>query len=70
VIELVEVHQVAAADEPADEAQIGLVAGREDQAVLLAQEQRQRGLELAMEVEGAVQEPAPGAARTVPVQRA
>ena len=38
VVELVEVDHLAPADQPGDEAEVGLVAGGEDEAVFLAQE--------------------------------
>ena len=65
VVQLVEVDHLAAADEPGDQAEVGGVAGREDEAGFLAQELGQGVLELLVQVERAVQEPAAGAARAV-----
>jgi hypothetical protein len=61
VVELVEVDGITTADQAGDQAEVGGVAGREDEARLLAQELGQRGLELLMEVERSVQKPAAGA---------
>ena len=69
VVELVEVDDVAPADQPGDEAEVGGIAGREDEAGFLAQELGEGALELLVEVERAVQEPAAGAARAVPAER-
>ena len=69
MVELVQVHHVSAAHQPGDQSQIGGVPGGEDQAGLLAQELGQGRLELLVQVERAVQEPAAGAARAVPAQR-
>ena len=66
VVQLVEVDRLAPADQAGDEAEVGRVAGGEDQAGLLAQELGQRAFELLVQVERAVQEPAAGAARAVP----
>jgi hypothetical protein len=70
VVELVEEDHIAAADEPRNDAQIRLVARREDEARFLAEELRQLGFELLMEIQRAVQEPAPRAPRAVALQRA
>jgi hypothetical protein len=69
VVQLVEDDEVAAADEARDRPEVGLVAGREDEAGFLAQELRQVRLEPFMQVEGPVQEPAAGAARAVALER-
>ena len=66
VVELVEIDHLAPADQPGDEAEVGRVAGGEDQAGFLAQELGQGALELLVQVQRAVQEPAAGAARAVP----
>ena len=69
VVELVEVHHLAPADEPGDQAQIGRVSGREDETGLLAEELGESVLELLVQIERAVQKPAAGAARAIPAQR-
>ena len=68
VVELVQVDHLAAAHQARDQAEVGRVAGGEDEAGFLAQELGQGALELLVEVEGAVQEPAAGAPRAVPVE--
>ena len=69
VVQLVEVDDLAPADQTGDQAEVGRVAGRKDEAGFLAEEFGQRRLELLVEVERAVQEPAAGAARAVALQR-
>ena len=70
VVQLVEVDHLAAADQAGDQAEVGGVAGGEDEAGFLAQELGQGALELLVQVERSVQEPAAGAARAVAVERA
>ena len=69
MVELVQIDHFAAADEPGDEAEVGRVAGGEDQTGFLAQEFGQRVLELLVEVQRPVQEPAARTARAVPAER-
>src|SRR3989454_10711140 len=47
VVELVEEHEVAAAHQARNHSEVGLIAGREDETRLLAEELRQLDLELA-----------------------
>ena len=58
------------ADQGGDQAEVGVVAGGEDEAVFLAEKLGEGGLELLVQVERAVQEPAAGAAGAVAVQGA
>ncbi len=69
VVELVEEHHVPPAHQPRDEPQVGLIAGREDEAGLLAEELGQLPLESFVQVERPVQEAAAGTAGAVPLQR-
>ncbi len=69
VVELVEEHHVLAAHQAGNQPHVGVVAGGEDDAVFLAEEFGQRRFELKVEVEGPVQEPAPGTARPIALQR-
>src|SRR5439155_13791932 len=69
VVELVEEHDVATPHEARDQAEVRLVPRREDEAGFLAEELRQLGLELLVQVERAVQEAAAGAARAVALER-
>src|SRR5690606_9456566 len=57
VIQLVEVDSLTPADQAGDHAQVGPIAGGEDQGALLAEELGEGGLKLLVEVEGAVEEP-------------
>ena len=65
VIELVEEHHVPPTHQPRDQAEVGVVPGGEDDAVFFAEEVRQSGFELDVEIERAVEEPATGAAGPV-----
>src|SRR5207247_9448659 len=61
MVELVEEHHIGTADEARNHAEIGLIAGREDEARFLVEELCQLGFELFVEIEGAVEEAAAGA---------
>src|SRR5690606_11341707 len=65
VIELVEVHAIAAADERVDDGEVALIARAEDERGLLADEAREARLEPLVQVEVAVQEAAARAHRPV-----
>ena len=65
VVELVDEDGVVAADQALDDAEVGLVAGREDERGLVPHEFGEVGLELLVQVERAVQEAAAGAAGAV-----
>ena len=69
MVELVEQDDLAAADQAGDEAEVGLVAGGEDEAGFLAEELGEVVLQLLVQVEGAVQEAAAGAAGAVLMER-
>src|SRR5690606_22624421 len=68
VVELVEVRDVAAPDEGGDDAEVGLVPSTEDQCRLFVEEPGESFLELLVQIEGAVEETAPGTAATVAAQ--
>ena len=65
MVELVQEDHVAAADQTRDQAEVRLIAGREDEAGFLTEEFRQLQLELLVQIEGAVEEPAAGAPRAI-----
>ena len=68
VVELIEVQIVAAADQAGHHAQIGLVAGAEDQGGFFIEEAGQAILDLFVQVERAVQKTAAGTAAPVALQ--
>jgi len=69
VIELVEEHDVAPTHEAGDQAEVRLIAGREDEACFFAEELRQLGLEPAVQLQCPVEKPAAGAAGPEFVER-
>jgi hypothetical protein len=69
VVEFVEKDDVATTHEPRNQTQVRLVSGREREARFLAEEHRQFALELLVQFQRSVQEPAARAPRTVPLER-
>ena len=67
VVVLVQDHDIAAADQGADGAQVDLHAGREDQRCFLAHPLGQLALQLLVHLQGAVQEARAGATGAVAV---
>src|SRR5690606_11608113 len=69
VIQFVGEEVVVTADERRDDAEVGLVAGAEYERCLLIDELRESFLELLVQIQCAVQEPAAGAATAVLSER-
>src|SRR4029453_18911277 len=65
MVELVEDHGIAAVRERGDDAEVGLISGREDERRLLADKGGELGLELLVQIERAVQQTAAGAAGSI-----
>ena len=65
MVEAVEEHVIAAAEQRRERAEAGLIAGGEDERRLLAEERGEPRLELVVEIERAVEETAAGRAGAV-----
>src|SRR2546423_14988651 len=69
MIELIQEHDVREARETGDDAEVRLVAGGEDEARFLTEKLGELRLELFVQVERPIEEPAAGATRTVALER-